>query len=375
VANRAPEENANVLKTSSGAARTRPIKILFNVCADAESYNAQSLNAREIALRLDPSRFESSLFFETSADASLSRTGIRLVKLPARRRTFRILREMLGPHDFIVYLDMSPASYLYLHLPRMLRRSAKTVVCVEGTRGNLEGVSPTVRKHGEYVLRHANVRTAISEFVAQDMYEAFGVRPDMTIPVGVDTGLFSPPAARDRKVPTVLFVGHLIARKGAQMVFEAAQRFPQARFRLIGGARDEFGRNLLRQYADAKPSNVSVESPVPQVELARHMRESDIFLLPSRIEGMPKVTLEAAATGLPCIVFNDYQTPSVIDGVTGFQVATFGEMLDRLQRLTEDAELRSKMGAAATAHAQQYDWDRVAKQWAAALQRLADSRA
>src|ERR1039458_8308150 len=101
----------------------RKIRVLFNVCADAENDNAQSLNAREIALRLDPERFHSTLFFERTLDPRLARTGIRLVKLPERRRTLRLLREMLGDYDAILYMDLSPASYASLHVPRLGRRS------------------------------------------------------------------------------------------------------------------------------------------------------------------------------------------------------------------------------------------------------------
>ena len=99
------------------------------------------------------------------------------------------------------------------------------------------------------------------------------------------------------------------------------------------------------------------------------MRDSDIFILPSRVEGMPKVTLEAAATGLPCIVFSDYKTPSVVDGMTGFQVETFEQMLNRLQLLIQDEDLRRRMGAAATSYAKQFDWDHIAAQWEATFDR------
>src|ERR1700736_4123984 len=113
--------NSALRKNSTGGQRTKLIRILFNVCADAENYNAQSLNAREIALRLDAAHFESTLFFERSPDARLLREGIKTVKLPRRRKTIRILREMTGCYDFIVYIDFSPASYICLHLPRSLR--------------------------------------------------------------------------------------------------------------------------------------------------------------------------------------------------------------------------------------------------------------
>jgi glycosyltransferase involved in cell wall biosynthesis len=361
--------NSSLEKNSTGEQRTRVIRILFNVPADADNYNAQSLNAREIALRLDAAHFESTLFFERSPDTRVLREGIRTVKLPTRFKTIRILREMLGRYDFIVYIDLSPSSYVYLHLPRSLRRATKSVLCIEGTRGNLDDVSATVRKYSDYAVRHVDLMTAISEFVAQDACDLCGIRPGIVIPVGVDTKVFCPPTERNHAVPTILFVGHLIKRKGAELVLEAAREFPQAFFRLIGNVRDDFGRKLLSQDERVRLPNVRIEKAMPQAQLAEIMRDSDIFILPSHIEGIPKVTLEAAATGLPCIVFSDYKTPSVADGVTGFQVETFEQMLDRLQLLIQDADLRRRMGAAATSYAKQFDWDHIAAQWQATFDR------
>jgi glycosyltransferase involved in cell wall biosynthesis len=342
---------------------TRVTRILFNVVADADNYNAQSLNAREIALRLDPARYCSTLFFEKNPDPRLLRPGIRLVQLPVRRKTQRILREMMRAHDFIVYIDLSPASYLYLHLPRWLRRSTQTVLCVEGSRGNLDGVSAAIRRYAEYGVKQADIRVALTEFLERELKDLCGVSADYIIPVGVDTRLFSPPSVRDHAPLTVLFVGHLIERKGVHLVLEAARHCPETRFRLISYARDEFGRKLKKEMESRGPSNVSIEDPVPQVQLAKIMQESDILLLPSRVEGIPKVTLEAAATGLPCLVFDDYETPSVVDGTTGFQVETFDEMLSRLQALIADRSLRQGMGAAAIEHAKKFEWDRVSERW------------
>ena len=351
--------------------RRTPIRILFNVYADADIYNAQSLNAREIALRLPPDRFRSTLFFSSSPDTRLTQRGIQLVKLPRRLGTLSVLREMLAGHDLIFYIGLDRASYIYLHLPRLLRGSTRTVLCIEGPSGNLVGVSPQVRRNADHVGRHADVRTAISGFVARDTYESYGIQPDFIVPVGVDTAIFSPPASRHHSDTTVLFVGHLIERKGPQVVLDAAARFPGVRFRLVGSARDSFGETLLRQSTDRKLHNVSFEDPVPQARLAEIMRASDILLLPSRVEGIPKVTLEAAASGMPCVVFDDYQTPSVVHGSTGFQVRTPEEMMQRLQLLIEDVALRREMGGAAAVHARQFDWDGVAERWSEILSTIA----
>ena len=104
------------------------------------------------------------------------------------------------------------------------------------------------------------------------------------------------------------------------------------------------------------------------------MRESDIFLLPSRLEGIPKVSLEAAATGLPCVVFRDYETPSVIDGVTGFQVETIEGMMQVLAKLIADRDLRQRMGAAGREHVANFDWDAVSGQWQSAYLEIAGAR-
>ena len=86
------------------------------------------------------------------------------------------------------------------------------------------------------------------------------------------------------------------------------------------------------------------------------------------------MTLEAAATGLPCIVFRDYQTPSVMDGVTGFQVATTEEMMQTLATLISDRALRQRMGEAARKHMANFDWNVVARQWQKAYLEIGTAR-
>src|ERR1700730_113132 len=174
--------NSVLEKKLTSEQRTRVIRILFNVRADTENFNAQSLNAREIALRLDAAHFESTLFFERSPDSRMLREGIRTVKLPRRCKTIRILGEMLRRYDFIVYIDLSPSSYIYLHLPRFLRRFTRSVLCIEGTSRNLDGVSAVVRKYADYVLRRADVRTAITQYVATEIQDLRGIKTDFTIP-------------------------------------------------------------------------------------------------------------------------------------------------------------------------------------------------
>jgi glycosyltransferase involved in cell wall biosynthesis len=154
-------------------------------------------------------------------------------------------------------------------------------------------------------------------------------------------------------------------------VVDAAARFPNASFRIVGAGRHGFEKIVQQKITQLGLTNVSLDGPRTQTQMLDIMRTSDIFLLPSRLEGIPKVTLEASATGLPCIVFDDYETPSVVDGETGFQARTIEEMMQALEKLIEDCSLRERMGSAARSHVRIYDWDIVARKWQSAYLEIA----
>jgi glycosyltransferase involved in cell wall biosynthesis len=351
------------------------VRLLLLPVVDAGNVNAQSLNVREIALRLDPERFVTTLCYEAQPDPRLlNRPGIRLERLPTCGRTLRILKEMMSGYHIIAYIDYSPASYAFLHLPRFLRGRTKSVFHAEAPSAQVVNPSRTLRFLYDGIFPRCDVYTGITEFVARDVEKSIGKTVSHLLPVGVDTDLFTPPRNRSNDAPVVLFAGTLIERKGPQLVLDAAERFPHADFRLVGASREGFGEFLQQRIEVSGLSNVRLDGPRSQLELAQIMRASDIFVLPSHLEGIPKVTLEAAATGLPTVVFRDYKTPSVVDGVTGFQVGTTEEMMQSVEKLISDPSLRYRMGQAARKHVESFRWDVVSRQWQQAYLEMAAVR-
>ena len=351
------------------------VRMLFLPLVDADNVNAQSLNVREIALRLDPERFHTTVWCEREADCRLlERPAIRIEKLPKRRRTPRILREMISGYDIIGYMDYSPASYIFLRLPRLLRGGAKAVLHAEAPAAQLVNPSRTLRFLYDGVFPRCDFYTGITDFVARDVHNSIGKKASHVLPVGVDTRFFTPPTARTNAIPVVLFAGTVIERKGPQIVLDAAVRFPHVMFRIVGAARDGFDEVLRQRIAQFDLQNVTLDGPKTQSQLREIMQNSDIFLLPSRLEGIPKVSLEAAATGLPCVIFRDYETPSILDGVTGFQVGTIEEMMQALGKLIRDPSLRNQMGRYARQHVEKFSWDVVSQQWQNAYLEIASSR-
>ena len=104
------------------------------------------------------------------------------------------------------------------------------------------------------------------------------------------------------------------------------------------------------------------------------MRQADIFLFPSILEGHPQVLGQAAACGLPSIAMNVYHPDYVVDGKTGFLVTGDDDLGKRLDLLLDQPDLRLSMAISAAAHVKQFDWDDIAKQWVEAIRKAVLAR-
>jgi len=93
------------------------------------------------------------------------------------------------------------------------------------------------------------------------------------------------------------------------------------------------------------------------------MAAADIFVLPSRFEGLPMSVIEAMLTGLP-VIAADVRGPAeqVVPDVTGLLVppGDAPALAEALQRLVADGALRVRMGAAGRQRAmERYDERKV----------------
>ncbi len=93
-------------------------------------------------------------------------------------------------------------------------------------------------------------------------------------------------------------------------------------------------------------------------DIAEIYKAADLFVLPSRREGLGLVGLEAMASGLPLITSNvhgivDYS----VDGKTGFTCAPddVDGFVEKIEKLKEDAELRKLIGSYNTQAVKKFD--------------------
>lgn len=85
--------------------------------------------------------------------------------------------------------------------------------------------------------------------------------------------------------------------------------------------------------------------------------DSDIFVLPTRIEGMSNAILEACAAGLPCVTTNIPTIKDlIIDGKTGFLISPgdVTQLASFLKQLVRDTGMRQSVGSAAKDYVEQH---------------------
>ena len=149
----------------------------------------------------------------------------------------------------------------------------------------------------------------------------------------------------------LLFLGALVKRKGVWDLVEAVARVaaerPDAILELAGSASSAELRRLIDTKAVNK--NVRFLGWIQDDDKLAAFGRAHMLVLPSYIEGLPVVLLEAMAAGLPVVATRVGGIPDLVeDGVNGFLIepGDVEALSESILRLLSDTELRHSMGAA-----------------------------
>ena len=99
-----------------------------------------------------------------------------------------------------------------------------------------------------------------------------------------------------------------------------------------------------------------------QEAIPEFLRDSDLFVLPSRNEAMPISILEALATGLPCVVTQVGENGDLVEyGRQGFVIPANSPsaLAEALLRLLENPQLIQQLSQQALAKSAQYSLQRM----------------
>ena len=179
------------------------------------------------------------------------------------------------------------------------------------------------------------------------------------LPHGIDAKRFPTPAETERRklrehlgigmdTPVLLFLARVVLRKGVDTLQDIWRlvhvRCPQARLFVVGGGVENL-LEQLRQLGTETDQSVIVtgEQKTPQ----DFYRMADVYIFPSRKEGLPTSVIEALSSGLPAVVSDIGGCDDLIEnGFNGYRVpvedaAAYAECVIEL---FENVELRRQMG-------------------------------
>ncbi len=208
-----------------------------------------------------------------------------------------------------------------------------------------------------------------SSFVQNSLLEA-GTKPEKisVIPFGAPIGYFHPQPKPD-KLFRALFVGRVGPRKGVHYLLQAWQELslPEAELLLVGI--NEFPKGWLNQYT----KGIRHISSVPHASLNRYYSSANVLVLPSLVEGLALVQLEAMACGIPLITTpNAGGSDIVTDGVEGFiiPVRDVEALKEKLEWCYTHPEELAQMGQVARHKAEQLTWKQYRQQLASKVQEI-----
>lgn len=169
----------------------------------------------------------------------------------------------------------------------------------------------------------------------------------------------------------ILFVGFIRPEKGVEYLLQAVSRLRTDRTweLVLVGSSD--GYDGYRRRLEDLASRLSIggrvrwEGYAPYgPELFRHLREADVFVLPTLSEGTPRVLVEARANSVPVVATNVGGIPtSVTDGMDGLLVPPKDPeaLAAAIDRVIEDDELRQSLIRNGLDSARRYTVDQFAE--------------
>lgn len=333
--------------------------------------NAQNVNCDHIAKHLDKEKFEVHTLYTHKRivdKAAYKAAGIHLHKLIHHRYIWfwSKLFAMWRTNCDIYYLPkMEPMDRI---LAKHWKKKKKLFVAsVEGV------ITETTNNTPEMIAYHTEQMDssfAISRCIADSVQKYWNTQIEV-LPLGVA----KLPCEADGKqaIFRVIWVGNVKANKRPQYLIEIAKQFPQLHFTMVGdGDMDGQIRDMIAQYG---LKNVTLTGRIPNEQVYEKMRESDLLLMTSEFEGLPKVIQEAAQCGLPSIYMaENYKVDFLTDGVNGYEAYSLDQMVEKLTYLLENPAVYREMSQNAAQIIQEYTWENLIPKYEEYFQRKLEEK-
>jgi glycosyltransferase involved in cell wall biosynthesis len=188
----------------------------------------------------------------------------------------------------------------------ILHTQAATVPCIfwgEKMMAASGGVKGKLQRALAQGLKNCRAIAAIGSRAQQDYQRRYPQHPVVNIPYYCNLQSFSSSRPHLSSIPTIMFCGQMIERKGVDLLLMAFGRLMEAginaRLLLVGREADlPQMMQVLSPQARAQVEYVGFHEPE---DLPQFFAQADLFVLPSRYDGWGVVVNQALGAGLPIV--------------------------------------------------------------------------
>ena len=232
---------------------------------------------------------------------------------------------------------------------------------------------PHLRPVGVRILRQAEKivflspayrETVFDQYVPKKYHEELRAK-SVVIPNGIDP-LFFENKGTARKLQkeslNLIYVGEISSNKNLELTVEAVKKLRaegmNATLRVVGEIREESYRKLMEE-----TPFISYYARCPLQQVLEHLRQSDIFVMPSHTETFGLVYAEAMSQGLPVLYTRGQGFDGQFsEGAVGYAVSDTDaeEIVERVKAVIEDYAVLSEN---CIQMAKRFDWDAIAKRY------------
>ncbi len=360
----------------------------FKVAIFTGNYNhirdGVSLTLNRLVAFLLKQNVEVLVFGQTVENPALEHAGTLIpvpsIKLPGRpeyrfSRSFpKTVRKKLKDFDPDIVHIATP-DYLGLRALKWAKKNQKPIVASYHTHFSsylkyyrLSLLEPILWKYLKWFYRHCRQVYVPSPSMAKFLKEN-NIESDLRIWArGIDLDQFNPQkrdeAWREKhgfkeQDVVITFISRLVWEKNlklyADVVNRLKKKYPQARALIVGDG--PAGEGLKKMLPEAVFTGF-----LTGVELASAYANSDIFFFPSDTETFGNVTLEAMASGLPCVVADATGSRSLVEhGKNGYiaPVERSDKFYKFIEQLIIDETERLKMAGVSLQKAKAYSWKSI----------------
>ncbi|HEX7292026.1 MAG TPA: glycosyltransferase, partial [Conexibacter sp.] len=211
---------------------------------------------------------------------------------------------------------------------------------------------------------------------------ALGAQATSVVHLGTDLPPTPVGTTREDRLPTLVSVGHLVARKRHADVIEAlallAPSHPGLRYEIVGDGPE---RAALQRLASARGigDRVDFAGQLPPEAARARAAQADLFALPSVDEAFGVAYVEAMAAGVPAIGCEREDGPAEIAaagaGLVQVPPRDPRALAEAIDRLLRDDAARAALGRDARATVERaFTWEICGRATVAAYERVAAGR-